>query len=136
MEPNKTDSDADDEYAAEAKKRWGGTITYQQSQERAGKMSKEDIARIRAESDALLKEIAAAMPKGPKSPEVQALIARHYESLKHFYEPNLEMYRGLGKMYADDPLFSTTFEKYAPGMAEFMHQAIDHFCNPFKNNPA
>jgi hypothetical protein len=119
-------------YAEEAKQRWGNTEAYKQSTARVAKMSKEDIAKIQAESDALMKEIAATVAKGPKSPEIQKLIAQHYANLRHFYEPNLEMYRGLGQMYVDDPRFAKYFNKYASGLARFMTDAIATFCDAQK----
>jgi len=116
-------------YTAEAKQRWGHTLAYKQSTARVAKMSKEDMAKIQAESDSLLKEIVASMSKGPKSSEIQKLIAHHYANLCHFYEPNPEMYRGLGQMYANDPRFTAHYEKYAPGLAQFMRDAIAAFCD-------
>ena len=68
-------------YTAEAKQRWGHTLAYKQSTARVAKMSKEDMAKIQAESDSLLKEIVASMSKGPKSSEIQKLIAHHYANL-------------------------------------------------------
>ena len=74
------------------------------------------------------RQIVAAMPLGPRSPEVLALIVRHYEYLRYFYEPDLEMYRGLGQMYVDDPRFTAYYEKFVPGLAVFMREAIGEFC--------
>lgn len=116
-------------FAAEAKQRWGNTDAYKQSTERVKNMSKENMARIQKENDELMKKIAANMSHGPNSPEIQKLIARHYANLRHFYEPNLEMYRGLGQMYCDDPRFSAHYEKYAPNLAKFLRDAIAAFCD-------
>jgi DNA-binding transcriptional MerR regulator len=118
-----------EKYAEEAKERWGHTEAYKQSQERAKKMSKGDMARIQKESDALMKEIAAVINKKPSDTTVQKLIDRHYNNLRNFYEPNLEMYRGLGNMYVDDSRFTAYFEKYAKGLAIFMRDAINAYCN-------
>jgi hypothetical protein len=69
------------------------------------------------------------MPEGPNSPIVQKLISQHYDRLRLFYEPNLMMYRGLGDMYVADPRFSAYYEKFQPGLAEFMKAAINQFCD-------
>lgn len=119
----------DNPYQKEAEERWGHTDAYKQSAERVKKMTKEDFARIGKEGDDLMKEIVANMDKGAKSPEIQKLINLHYNNLRHFYEPNLEMYRGLASMYADDKRFSAYFEKYHEGLAEFMHDAMHHYCD-------
>jgi hypothetical protein len=115
----------------EARERWGHTDAWKQSQERVKKMSKEDFAKIGQEGDALLKKIAALAAKNadPASPEVQILIAQHYANLRHFYEPNLEMYRGLADMYVADARFTATFDKYRPGLALFLQKAMHAFCD-------
>ncbi len=41
-----------------------------------------------------------------------------------FYECSHEMHAGLGSMYVADPRFTEYYEKYAPGLAEFIKSAI------------
>jgi MerR family transcriptional regulator, thiopeptide resistance regulator len=120
-----------DPHAEEAKRRWGHTEAYRQSRERVKKMSKDDFKRVQNEGDAITKAIAALKVEGatPADPRVQGQVAKHYAWLRHFYEPNPEMYRGLGSMYVDDPRFTATYEKYAPGMAVFMRDAMHAFCD-------
>ncbi len=116
-------------YEEEAKQRWGHTDAYKESQKRVAKMSKADFERISQEGDVLMKKIAAVADKDPADPDVQALIAQHYAGLRAFYEPNKEMYRGLGDMYAADERFGQYFNKYRPGLALFMRDAMHVFCN-------
>lgn len=123
------DTAEEDQYAAEAKARWGHTEAYKQSQERYKKMSKDDIARIKKESDELMKKIVANRAQGAQSPDIQQLIAQHYNNLRHFYEPNLEMYRGLAEMYVADPRFTAYYEKYDKNLAQFMKEAMCAFCD-------
>lgn len=125
---SKEESDA---YAKEAKERWGNTEAYKQSQERYGKLSEEDKKRVHEAGDALLKEIVECMKAGiaPTDEKVQVLIARHYDGLRAFYEPNIEMYRGLASMYVDDARFTKFFEKYAVGFAVYMRDAMHAFCD-------
>lgn len=111
-------------YAEEAKQRWGHTDAYKESMKRYAKMSKDDLKKIQEEGHKLMLEIVANMDKGATSPEVQKLIARHYDGLRTWYEPNLEMYRGLANMYVDDSRFAAFYEKYAPGLAVFMRDAM------------
>ncbi len=119
-------------YAKEAKERWGNTEAYKQSQERTKKLTKEDWARMSAETDAMLKEIVRNMDKGPASKEVQAQIAKHYASLRAFYEPNVEMYRGLGNMYVEDKRFAAFYEKYHQDLPVFMRDAMHAYCDANK----
>lgn len=116
-------------YTKEAKARWGNTDAYKQSQEQVKKMSKEQFEQIGKEGDELQKKIVANMDKGPGSPIIQALIAKHYDNLRHFYEPNLELYRGLADGYVSDPRFAAHFKKYHPDLPEFMRDAMHAYCD-------
>ena len=122
----------ENQYAEEAKQRWGHTEAYKQSQERVAKMTPEQWEKIKQDGDALMREIVSQMGQGAKSPEAQALIAKHYNNLRNFYEPNLEMYRGLAEMYVQDERFKAYFEQYAPGLTQFMHDAMLEYCEQNK----
>lgn len=127
-----TENMLEPEYKQEAKVRWGHTEAYRQSAERVKKMSKADLERIKKEGEMITRSLAEVIHLGADSEKVQELIARHYGWLNHFYEPDLEMYKGLGEMYACDPRFSANYEKFAPGLAGFMRDAIKVFCNKRK----
>lgn len=116
-------------YKKEAKERWGETDAYKQSAERTKNYTKADWAKLREDGDKFMKLAAETAPKGATSPEFQALIAQHYNSLRTFYEPNLTMYRGLANMYVDDPRFTKYYEKYAPGLAQVFKEAMLYFCD-------
>jgi DNA-binding transcriptional MerR regulator len=118
-----------DQYAAEAKERWGHTEAYRQSQERTKHFTKDDWKKLKDGMDAFMKKIVATMDKGPKSPEFQKLISEHYNNLRMFYKPNLKMYRGLAEMYVADPRFTAYYENYAPGLAKVMKEAMIAYCD-------
>ncbi len=117
------------QYAAEVKERWGRTEAYRQSQERLKKMTKADMAKLKKDADVFMKVVAETMPKGATSPEFQKLIDEHYNSLRTWYEPNLELYRGLAEMYIQDPRFTAYYEKYAEGLAKVMHDGMIAYCD-------
>ncbi len=117
------------DYQKEVKERWGNTEAYKQSAERTKKMTKEDFARIAKEGDELMQEIVKNMGAGAGSPVVQKLIDRHYNNLRHFYEPSLEMYRGLADMYVADARFSAFFEKFHKNLPQFMRDAMHYYCD-------
>ncbi len=133
-------SDPDDPrynpYAKEAEERWGNTEAYAQSRKRVASMSKDDMKKIQEAGDALMRQIAAVSKGDPASPEAQSLIARHYDGLRAYYEPTIELYRGLGSMYADDARFSAFFDRYSPGLAIFMRDAMHVFCDTHPSNSA
>jgi hypothetical protein len=39
------------------------------------------------------------------------------------------MYRGLAEMYVGDPRFAAFYEKFTPGLAQFMCDAMVEFCD-------
>jgi hypothetical protein len=116
-------------HADEAKARWGHTDAWKQSKERVGKMTDADLKAIGAEGNDITTKIAALAEAGklPTDPMVQKQIDRHYNWLKHFYEPNLELYRDLGSMYVEDPRFAENYERYRPGLAVFMRDAMQAY---------
>jgi len=118
-----------DQYAAEAKQRWGNTKAYQQSQVRYGKLTKAQKGELKKQSEKLLQEIASLMKLPPSAKEVQLLITKHYEGLRNFYDPNPTIYRGLANMYIEDSRFTAHYEQYAFGLAQFMHDAMIVFCD-------
>jgi len=113
-------------YSDEARQRWGHTEAYKQSAERVKKMGKVGLNKVLEESGKNTQAIAQAMGDGlsPKSEKVQRLIAKHYDGLHAFYEPDPEMYKGLANMYVEDERFRAFYEKIAPGLAEFMRKSM------------
>lgn len=121
---NGLSKDEIDAYAAEAKARWGTTDAYKQSMERTKQMTKNDWQRLSEQSHALLTKLVTAMPNGATSTEAQVLIAEHYESLRTFYDPTPQIYRGLAEMYVADPRFAANYTKYHPDLPQFMRDAM------------
>ncbi len=115
------------QYADEVKQRWGDTDAYKQSMERYSKTTKADLEKYKHDSDVFMKKVAVTMDKGATSPEFQALIAEHFKSLSTWYEPNFEMYRGLAKMYVDDPRFTAYYENYRSGLAKVFSEGMMYF---------
>lgn len=114
------------QYLEEARQKWGHTEAFKQSQERVKRMGKEGLAKVLKAAGELTQAIAREMQAGSpaESPQVQALIAQHYDGLRAFYEPTLEMYRGLAQLYIEDARFKANYEKVAPGLAQFMHKSM------------
>ncbi len=140
MEPKKLFAEFSEEqqkeYDAEAKRRWGNTDAYKESQKRWGSYTVEDKKRIGLEGEAVYRDMVAAMPLGPASPQAQSCVARWRQHLRYFYEPSDEMLLGLADMYNDDPAFAATFMRIHPDLASFMRQAIQRFCADRADCPA
>ncbi len=117
------------QYQEEVKNRWGNTDAYKQSQAKVSKMTKAQMEELKKKGKEHTQAIADNMHKGVDHPDVQALIKKSHDGVNFFYECSIEMFRSLGQMYVDDPRFTVYYEKFAPGLAVFMRDAIDYYCD-------
>lgn len=117
------------QYQEEVKQRWGDSDAYTQSMAKVGKMTKAEMDKLKEDGKKFTQSLADAMDKDAASPEVQALIAQHHAGINFFYECKPSMYRGLGQMYVDDPRFTAYYDKFRPGLAAFVRDAINVYCD-------
>ncbi|MFP5345628.1 MAG: MerR family transcriptional regulator [Actinomycetes bacterium] len=116
-----------DEYAAEAEQRWGDTDAWKQSQTRTARYTKEDWVQIKAEAEASTKAFVDAMRAGDPPTSERAMDAAEQARLHistRFYDLTPEAHRCLGDMYVADPRFTKTYEDVAPGLAQYVREAI------------
>jgi DNA-binding transcriptional MerR regulator len=116
-----------DEHAQEVEQRWGATDAYRESQRRIATYTKDDWARQKSEHAAVLERLAGAMKSGLAAESAEAMDAAEAHRLqieKWFYPCPLQVHVGLGEMYLSDARFTRTFEKVAPGLAQYLHDAI------------
>ena len=116
-----------DDHAAEVEERWGGSEPYRESQRRAASYTKADWQRIKAEGQAAIELVVGAMDAGKPAdgPEAMAGAEAHRRQINDaFYELSYEMHVGLAEMYLADPRFTATYETIAPGLAQYLHDAI------------
>jgi DNA-binding transcriptional MerR regulator len=116
-----------DAHAAEAEERWGGTEMYRQSQRRVARYTKADWQQLKAEATEYGERLVSAMRAGKPADSVEAMDAAeaHRQHISRwFYDCTYEIHRGLGQLYVDDPRFTATYEKAAPGLAAYLRDAI------------
>jgi DNA-binding transcriptional MerR regulator len=116
-----------DAFEAEAKDRWGDTPAYQESKRRTSRYGKKEWAQIKAESEVLQSELAAAMNGGvkPTDAKAMALAERHRQHIsKWFYDCSYAIHRGLAEMYVADERFTQNIDKTHKGLAAFQRAAI------------
>lgn len=116
-----------DQYAAEVEERWGDTDAYRESMRRTRGYTRDDWARIKAEGQAAVDQLVAAMQaeKPADSPEAMDGAEAHRLQIdRNFYPVSYEMHVGLAEMYLADPRFTESYEKIAPGLAQYVHDAI------------
>lgn len=114
-------------YEEEARERWGHTDAYKESTRRVKSYSKEDMARMKQEMDAIHNRMAEVMKSGKPAtdPAAVAVAEEHRQHIdRWFYPCSHQMHRGLGDMYVADARFTATYEAIAPGLAQYMRDAI------------
>lgn len=117
-------------YEEEARRQWGNSPAWAESQQRTKKYTRADWDTIQREGKGIEQRIASLMHHGPSHPEVQEWIGKHHKLINdRFYTCTTEIYRGLGDLYVQDERFAAHYEKIKPGMAKFMQAAIHAYCD-------
>ncbi|MCX6027892.1 MAG: MerR family transcriptional regulator [Chloroflexi bacterium] len=112
-------------YEAEARERWGEMAA--ESQHHVRQMSKAQWQAVKDEGDAVSRLMAELMGRPVSDPQVQAAMARQHAWIENFYPCSAEIFRGLGQMYVDDQRFTANYDKYRPGLAVFMRDAMTYY---------
>ena len=117
----------DDGYAAEAEQRWGDTDAWKESARRTKGYSKEQWQQIKDEGGASTTRLAELMRAGTPADSTEAMDAAE-EARQHicrwFYDCSREMHAGIAEMYVADPRFTRTYEEVAPGLAQYVRDAV------------
>lgn len=120
--------------APETRQRWEreavdfwGEDAVRAAQEKARGFSKEQVAAIKAEMEAIRSDFQRLFAAGaaPDSDAAQAVTARHHAWVCHSWTPDAAAFRGLGRFYVENPEFRGTYDDGAlPGTAEFIAAAM------------
>jgi DNA-binding transcriptional MerR regulator len=91
--------------------------------------SKAKRGEILAEGGAIYADMVKAIEAGraPESAEMQAILTRWHDHIRYFYEPTLEILRGLGQHYNAYPEFNANFTKLHPELPEYLETAITRY---------
>jgi DNA-binding transcriptional MerR regulator len=114
-------------YEEEAKQRWGNSAAYQESMRRTRTYGPREWQEIQREVGAIYARFVEHMQAGasPSDPAVQVVVAEHRAHLdRWFYPCSKQLHKGLGDMYVADPRFTQSIDQVAPGLAQFMREAI------------
>ena len=115
-------------YPRQARERYDPKLV-EESERRIRKLSKAQWQAIKQEGDEITRALAGLMDRSPGDAQVQDWIAKQHAWIEHFYPAPAELYRSLGRGYAEDPEFRATYDRYQPGLADFLHAAIDYYCD-------
>ncbi len=110
------------EIVNESVRRWNG---YTQAQKDA----------IRAEGSQIYTNLAEALEAGKSahSAEVQAILRRWHNHLRHFYEPTTDILRGLGEGYRSHPDFVAFFTRLHPDLPDYLAEAITQYVDDLED---
>ncbi len=115
------------EYAREAAGRWGNTEAFFESQEKHKNYTPQQEEEIQAEAEDIFRAFGACTD--PAAPETQALVRRWQEHItRYHYNCKNSILACLGEMYVNDPRFQANLDRYRPGTARLMHDAIQIYC--------
>ena len=122
------DSKKLDAYAQEAKKRWGHTDAWRESQARG-----KDMEQERTDADGLMdifRRLGQYREGSPAAPEAQALIAELQRYISdHYYNCTNQILFGLGQMYAaGDEMTENIDRAGGMGTGDFARRAIEIYC--------
>ncbi len=120
------------QYAQEAKQKWGGTDAYSECKEKTSNYSKEKWNNVNEEMDTIFAEFAECMQKGEASTgqTVQGLVKKLQDFITdNFYNCTNEILSGLGAMYSADERFRKNIDKHGIGNAEYISKAIEVYCS-------
>lgn len=114
-----------DQYAAEAKAKYGDTEAWSQSQQRAKKFTKADWDRINAEADGIMAGFGKLVGMAAEDPAVQEQVKAWKDHLqRYYYDCTDEIFAGLAAMYVQDERFMKNIDKHGAGTAQLMHNGM------------
>lgn len=116
------------QWEAEAEELWGETDAWRESRQRTRRYAADDWRSIKAELDEIEAAFAAAMDAGePATGHVAVALAerarRHIDAT--YYDLTHEMHRRLADLYVTDARFAAHYDGRAPGLARYVHDAIN-----------
>ncbi|WP_123054322.1 MerR family transcriptional regulator [Clostridium sp. JN-1] len=119
-----------DEYANEAKSRWGQSAAYKEFEQKSKNRSRDAENAIAAGLMSIFEELGAIKALDPSSDKAQTLVKKLQSYItENYYSCTNETLSGLGKMYASDGKFIENIDKTGgKGTAEFVKKAIDIYC--------
>lgn len=116
------------EIKKEVADRWGKE-KLENAEENISRMNKAEWADTKQEADEINRWLVNLMHLAPAAIEVQRVVREHFKHLNGFYKVEKQVYGCLGKMYIEDERFKAYYDSYKDGLANFLNEAIQVFCN-------
>lgn len=124
------DHSKQDQYAAEAKQRWGKTDAYKEFEQKTSGQTKEQRNDIADGLMAIFADLGTIRTTDPGSPEAQHKVKELQDYITaHYYTCTGQILRGLGMMYIAGGEMTENIDKAGgEGTARFAHEAIEIYC--------
>jgi DNA-binding transcriptional MerR regulator len=116
-----------DQYADEAKQRWGHADSYKISAQRTKSYTEADWRKYKDEQAAIYADAFAALTAGatPDDPRAMNVAERHRLSIdRWFYPCSPKMHAGLADMWEADQRFAANIDKHGAGLTKFLAAAV------------
>ncbi|WP_281860212.1 MerR family transcriptional regulator [Salana multivorans] len=116
-----------EDWADEARGRWGGSDEWAQFEENVAVLSEADRHRVREDGETLYTELADAKRTGvaPGSEAANQLAERHRAMVGQLFACTHSMQVCLGRLYVQDERFAATLDAREPGLADWLAEIID-----------
>lgn len=116
------------EYEREARLQYGPGIVNESIARWQG-YSKSEQDAIIAEGNQIYLDLGEALEAGKRGgdSDVNDILDRWRAHLRHFYEPSIDMLRGLGQMYNTDPRFMANFQNIHADLPAYLEAVIEHY---------
>ena len=119
-----------DEFAAQAKARWGKTKEYREFEEKDKGRAPDAKRALGEEMMGIFAALGRLRESDPAGEDAQALVARLQAFItEHYYACTDEILLSLGQMYAAGGEFTENIDRAGgPGTADFACRAIRRYC--------
>lgn len=118
-------------HEAEARKRWGDQ-TVDAANKKLNTLAKNESQNFANQFNKIYFKLAEIRHLDPASDEAQAGIKEWYDLLNTMGSYSPEAFRGLGQVYVNDKRFTQNINKFGPGLALFMRDAMAIFADRCK----
>ena len=119
-----------DDYAAQAKAKWGTTAAYEEYETKSEGRSKEAEAVLGMKMMEIFKEIGAIRHQTPDCAQAQLLVKKLQDYITaHYYTCTPEIFRSLAKMYGAGGEMTENIDKVGgEGTGIFAQRAVEFYC--------
>lgn len=119
-------------YEKEARELWGDSAV-DESNARIAKWSEPEKKDYNERFTGIFRKLDDLRHLPADSEEVQAVMKEWYRILNEIGSYSLDAFKGLGQLYVDDVRFTESIDRFGPGLAKFMRDAMAVYADSVKD---